>query len=34
MFHCKHLFSDTEVTICKYKYLIININAFVLGRLK
>ena len=26
--------SDAEITICKYKLLIISINAFVLGRLK
>ena len=25
------LLTDAEVTICKYKWLIINVNAFVLG---
>ena len=28
---CSLLFADAEVTICKYKWLIINVNAFVLG---
>ena len=27
----QNLLSDAEVTICKYKWLIINVNAFVLG---
>ena len=33
-FPTQNLLSDAEVTICKYKYLIINTNAFVLGYLK
>ena len=27
----QNLLSDAEITICKYKLLIINVNAFVLG---
>ncbi len=27
----QNLLSDAEVIICKYKWLIINVNAFVLG---
>lgn len=27
----QNLLSDAEVTICTYKWLIINANAFVLG---
>lgn len=30
----RYLFSDAEVTTCKYKWLIISVNAFVLGYLK
>ena len=30
-FPTQNLLSDAEVTICKYKWLIINVNAFVLG---
>ena len=30
-FPTQNLLSDAEVTICKYKYLIINTNAFVFG---
>ena len=30
-FPTQNLLSDAEVTICKYKWLIINANAFVLG---
>ena len=33
-FPTQNLLSDAEVTICKYKYLIISTNTFVLGRLK
>ena len=29
-----YLLADAEVTICKYKCLIISINAFILGCLK
>jgi len=30
-FHAETLLADAEVTICKYKLLIISVNAFVLG---
>ena len=30
----QNLLSDAEVTICKYKWLIISVNVFVLGQLK
>jgi len=33
-FPTQNLLSDAEVTICKYKWLIINVNVFVLGYLK
>ncbi len=33
-FPTQNLLSDAEVTICKYKWLIISTNAFVLGYLK
>ena len=33
-FPTQNLLSDAEVTICKYKCLIISINAFILGYLK
>ena len=33
-FLCKKSLADAEVTICKYKSLIISVNTFVLGCLK
>ena len=33
-FPTQNLLSDAEVTICKYKWLTISANAFVLGCLK
>ena len=33
-FPTQNLLSDAEVTICKYKYLIISTNTFILGFLK
>ena len=34
LFYAEISFADAEVTICKYKWLIINVYAFVLGCLK
>ena len=33
-FPTQNLLSDAEVTICKYKYLILSVNTFILGCLK